>query len=80
MLAFGSHGVPIKGRAAKSVAIDPFVFQSYKTLVCFITCWFVLLLIPSDEQVQPRGLVDRLWSSFEFTPWGILSGLFWVPG
>lgn len=63
MLAFGSFGVPIKGRVAKSVDIDPLVFQSYKTFMCFITS----LLILAFEKP-------------EFTPWGIVSGLFWVPG
>ena len=62
-LAFGSFGVPIKSDAAKSVDIDPLVFQSYKTFMCFATSWFILLFEP-----------------FQFTPWGIVSGLFWVPG
>lgn len=64
MLAFGSFGVPIKSQRSISVDIDPLVFQSYKTIVCFLTCWLVLLAgVP-----------------FTFTPWGIVSGLFWVPG
>lgn len=65
MCAFGSFGVPIKGEAARSVDIDPLVFQSYKTLMCFLTSWLVLL-IPGQE--------------FTFTRWGIVSGMFWVPG
>jgi hypothetical protein len=44
MLAFGSFGVPIKSNASRSVDIDPLVFQSYKTLMCFVTSWLVLLL------------------------------------
>lgn len=64
MLAFGSFGVPIKSPAAVSVNIDPLVFQSYKTFMCFATSWLVILF----------GL-----EPFTFTPWGILSGLFWVP-
>ena len=64
MLAFGSFGVPIKSDAANSVDIDPLVFQSYKSFVCFATSWLVLLArVP-----------------FSFTPWGIVSCLFWVPG
>ena len=43
MLAFGSFGAPIKSDAAKSVNVDPLVFQSYKTFVCFATSWLVLL-------------------------------------
>jgi multidrug transporter EmrE-like cation transporter len=38
--------------------------QSYKTIVCFLTSWFVLFL---GEPVR-------------FSLWGIVSGLFWVPG
>ena len=64
MLAFGSFGVPIKSKRAVSVNIDPLVFQSYKTSMCFLTCWLVLLAgVP-----------------FTYTPWGIVSGMFWVPG
>jgi hypothetical protein len=64
MLAFGTFGVPIKSDAARSVDIDPLVFQSYKTFVCFVTSW--LVLVAGEE--------------FTFSPWGIVSGLFWVPG
>ena len=65
MLAFGSFGVPIKSDAANSVNVDPLVFQSYKSGVCFLTSW--LILLKSDVP-------------FSFTPWGIVSCLFWVPG
>ena len=65
MLAFGSFGVPIKSDAANSVNVDPLVFQSYKSGVCFLTSW--LILLRSDVP-------------FSFTPWGIVSCLFWVPG
>ena len=57
-LAFGSFGVPIKSGAATRVDIDPLVMQSYKTFMCFITSWLVLL---AGEE-------------FHFTPWGIVSG------
>ena len=62
VLSFGSFGVPIK--YAGKVEVHPLVMQSYKTLVCFLTCWGVLLL---GEELL-------------FSPYGILSGLFWVPG
>lgn len=65
MLGFGSFGVPIKSDAANSVDIDPLVMQSYKSGVCFLTSWFILLN-PSVE--------------FSYTPWGIVSCIFWVPG
>jgi hypothetical protein len=42
IFGFGSFGVPIK--FASSVDVDPLVMQSYKTWVCFLTCWFVYFL------------------------------------
>lgn len=62
VLSFGSFGVPL--RESAKVDMHPLVMQSYKTIVCFMTCWIVLLL---GE--------DLRWSY-----WGIASGLFWVPG
>lgn len=64
MIAFGTFGVPIKSKASKSVDVDPLVFQSYKTAMCFLTSWIVL----------------AMGEEFSFTPWGIVSGIFWVPG
>jgi len=64
MLAFGTFGVPIKSEAARSVDIDPLVMQTYKTTMCFLTSWIVLIF--GEDLI--------------FTPWGIVSGLFWVPG
>ena len=62
VLSFGSFGVPIKLMC--HVETHPLILQSYKTLVCFTTSWFVLLFgIP-----------------YHFSYWGIASGLFWVPG
>jgi len=63
-IGFGSFAVPIKGDAANSVDIDPLVMQSYKSLMCFMTSWLVVLL---GQKVT-------------FTWWGLVSGLFWVPG
>ena len=62
VIAFGSFGVPIKTSA--KVEVDPFILQSYKTIVCFVTSFFVLFL---GEELR--------WSN-----WGLASGLFWVPG
>lgn len=59
----GSFGVPIKF-ISSTTHVDPLVMQTYKSVVCFMTCW---LVIPLGESVK-------------FTPLGILSGLFWVPG
>lgn len=63
-IGFGSFAVPIKGDTANSVDIDPLVMQSYKSLMCFLTSW---LVISMGQEVT-------------FTWWGIISGLFWVPG
>lgn len=63
-VAFGSFAVPIKSKAVCRVNMDPLVMQTYKTTICFLTSWLVLLIgVP-----------------FHFTPWGFVSGLFWVPG
>ena len=62
VIAWGSFGAPLKTSA--KVEVNFFVMQTYKTVICFLTCWLVLLL----------G-VDLRWSN-----WGLVSGLFWVPG
>ena len=62
VLSFGSFGVPLRG--SQKVEMHPLVMQSYKTLVCFMTCWLVLFL----------------GEDFKWSYWGIASGLFWVPG
>lgn len=43
MLAFGSFGVPIKSKVAQTVDIDPLAMQTYKTTMCLLTSWLVLL-------------------------------------
>ena len=63
-LSFGSFAVPIKSKAARECNVDPLVFQSYKTFMCFATAL-----------IAPPILGQRYY----FTPYGILSGLFWVP-
>lgn len=62
VLSWGTFGVPLK--VTTNVEVNFFVMQSYKTMVCFVTAWLVILL---GEPVR-------------FTPWGIVSGIFWVPG
>mmetsp|Transcript_41608 Transcript_41608/g.61039 ORF Transcript_41608/g.61039 Transcript_41608/m.61039 type:complete len:447 (-) Transcript_41608:314-1654(-) len=63
-LAYGSFCVPMKGEAARSVDVDPLVFQSYKTFLCLISA---------------LALVYLTGMELSFTPWGIASGFFWVP-
>jgi len=63
-LSFGSFAVPIKSKRARECNVDPLVFQSYKTFVCLISSFLTLPLFNKE---------------FYFTPWGIISGLFWVP-
>ncbi|CAB9520495.1 expressed unknown protein [Seminavis robusta] len=62
VLAFGSFGVPVK--TSVKVEVDPFILQSYKTMVCFVTSFLVIFL---GEEIR--------WSN-----WGLASGIFWVPG
>jgi glucose uptake protein GlcU len=64
-VCFGSFGVPVKSEIVSQLDIDPLVMQSYKSLMGFFTCWLYVL---------PMGY------PIHFTPWGIVSGLFWVPG
>ena len=61
----GSFGVPVKSEVVKRLDVDPLVMQSYKTTMCFLM---------SSPMVMLLG--ERL----RFTHWGILSGVFWVPG
>jgi len=63
-LCFGSFAVPLKSHTAQSLDIDPLVFQSYKTIMCFLTSWIFIFIFH-----QP----------ITFTPWGIVSAIFWVP-
>lgn len=65
MVCFGSCGVPLKMKSAQSVDPDPLVYQTYMTIMCFLTS-FLVLAVPGTE--------------FVWTPWGIVSALFWVPG
>lgn len=50
--------------AANSVNPDPFVLQTYKSTMCFLTSFIVLAL----------GV------EYKFSPYGIISGLLWVSG
>lgn len=61
-LVFGSFCVPMKGKAATSIDVDPLVFTTYSTVTCFMMSLVVLLF-------------DR---NLTFTPLGIISGMFWV--
>jgi len=63
-LSFGSFAVPIKSKRARDCEVDPLVFQSYKTFICFMSSFLTLPLFHQE---------------FYFTPWGIISGVFWVP-
>lgn len=63
-ICLGSFGVPVKSEVVSRLDVDPLVMQSYKTAMCFLTSW---LILPMGEPLR-------------FTTWGIVSGLFWVPG
>ena len=60
----GSFGVPAKSKVVTRLDADPLVIQTYKSTMAFLTCWLVIL---SGESVK-------------FTSWGLVSGVFWVPG
>jgi len=62
-IGFGSFGVPMKWPSVLAAEVDPLVYQTWKSVMCFITSWLVLT-----------------YNKFEFTLWGIVSGIFWVPG
>jgi len=63
-ICLGSFGVPAKSKVVTRLDADPLVIQTYKSTMAFLTCWLVLLL---GEPVK-------------LTSWGIVSGIFWVPG
>ncbi len=63
-ICLGSFGVPAKSKVVTRLDADPLVIQTYKSTMAFLTCWLVLLL---GEPVK-------------MTSWGIVSGIFWVPG
>ena len=55
-VGLGTFGVPIKSNAANRVDVDPFVMQTYKSSMCFITSWLVLLIgmsLPTVPQLRP---------------------------
>jgi len=64
IISHGSYPVPMKGGRANSVHVNPFVFQTYNVVVCFLLCWVVLLL---GEELS-------------YTPWGLLSGFLFNVG
>jgi glucose uptake protein GlcU len=65
VIAWGSFGVPIRDISPSTLDVSPLVLQGYKTLVCFATS-FAFVWILGEPLV---------WSWY-----GLLSGLFWVPG
>ena len=53
----------MKARAVLEVNMHPLMFQCYKTFWVFTTSWLVLFST----------------KTFDWTPWGIVAGLSWVP-
>jgi glucose uptake protein GlcU len=64
VIGFGTFGAPLKSEAANSVDPDPFVLQTYKSTMCFLTSFLVL----------------SLGEEYTFSPYGLLSGFLWVIG
>jgi len=58
MIGFGSFGAPLKCKAIDMCSPDPFVLQTYKSLMCFVTSCITVLVSFSwgifffDEQVN----------------------------
>jgi len=65
IFCFGSFAAPAKTKRVVDANVHPLVYQTYKSFWCFATSWLVLLI---------PGV------SFSFTPFALLSALFWVPG
>lgn len=65
IVANGSYGVPIKSETCQRLNIDPLVFQTYKTIMCLLFSFSVVWAMEIPIVISP---------------WGIVSGLFWVPG
>ena len=65
IVCFGSFAAPAKTKRVVDANVHPLVYQTYKSIWCFLTSWLVLL-IPGVH--------------FAFTPYALLSALFWVPG
>ena len=77
-VCFGSFAVPVKLPSVVPLDVHPLAFQTYKTLMCCATSW-ISLVVPVYSE---GGGDEEEWSlvSFQYTPWGIVSGMFWVPG
>ena len=86
-IAFGSFAVPIKSPTCMKLQIDPLVFQTYKTIMNLITSFILLCILNQydyhQSNINKKSLdnsIDTIASNlFQFSPWGIVSGLFWVP-
>ncbi|GMH68793.1 hypothetical protein TrLO_g1824 [Triparma laevis f. longispina] len=77
-LSFGSFAVPVKLPQIIPLNVHPLAFQSYKTLMCVCTAWLCFIVPVYNDEDESWSFVTL--ASLEYTPWGIISGLFWVPG
>lgn len=64
-ILLGTSGVPIKSEVVSRLDVDTLVMQTYKTGVAFVACW-----LATAVSQHP----------YRLTSWGIVSGLFSVPG
>ena len=83
-ISIGSYGVPIKAITLDIPNVHPFVIQTYKTCVFFITSWIVYFffkqLEKDEQQVNNNNNKISTSSSIDFTYWGFLSGFLFVTG
>ena len=71
----GVYPAFIKTPAVLAVDVHPVVFQCYKSTVVFLTGF--LFLIPRWYSVQNSS--DPNQQLYQFSYWGILSAVAWVP-
>ena len=78
-LCFGSFAVPVKLPSVISLNVHPLAFQTYKTTMCVATAW-ISLVVPVYGDGGDGGEEGWTLTKLQYTPWGIVSGIFWVPG
>ncbi len=74
-IGFGSFAAPVKLPTLSHLSIHPLAFQTYKSSICLLTSWLSLVL-PSYSTDTNQWVESKV----SYTPWGIVSAAFWVPG
>ena len=74
-LTIGSFAVPVKHPSIAALNMQPLEWQTYKTLM--VVAVSPLSLVVPNYSPETQQLYYN--STPYFSPWGIISGLFWVP-